>query len=331
MRNKTPWIFLLLLLLGGSLGCRRSITFKNPARITSDHVEIKKTRAALSSVVAQLNRGDEVDVLARESHWLRIRTKEGKIGWIEASDALNQSIVDAENQVAAETKNEIIQAVGELSAMSNLHTKPGRDTPVFKRLPRGEKLQIYDRTLTDRPGVSPAESEATPVAGAPLRQDPWLKVRTANGHAGWVYSPSVTFDVPDEIAENAESRRIVAWQVLNQVTLADGKKMNQYVIGDVEPGIAPEYDFDRIRVFTWSQRHSRYETAFRENKILGMYPIRVFTVDNKPAFEISRLSSPDWNAPRITEQYVMNGVLVRRLEAAGAPHPKPAPRSRRRR
>ncbi len=326
MKKTIGWLVVSVFLVISCAACRRSVSFKNPARITSDHVEVKKTRAALAVVVTQLTRGEEVDVLSRESHWLRIRTKSGKVGWIEESAAMNQSIIDAENALARETQNEIIQADGEASTTTNLHIRPGRDTPVFQRLTKGDKIQIYDRTLTDRPtlpGGPPPSSQSTS-----MHKDPWLKVRTGNGIVGWAYSPSINFDVPDEIAEYAESRRIIAWLVLNQVQSEDGKKINQYVVADVESGIAPEYDFDRIRVFTWNLKRHRYETAFRLSKILGVYPIRVFNVDNNPAFEFSRLEGPDEDAPKIKEQYVMRGVLVRKMDHSA--QPAPAPRSRRR-
>lgn len=328
--NKKIGLLIVAQLIALSLSCQRQTPPQERARITVDRVEVKKTRATLSTVVAQLQRGDEIEVLSRESHWLRVRTKNGQQGWIEESAALNQTIVDAEKKLAGETQSEIVQAVGEISSGANLHIEPGRETPVFTRLPKGEAVQIFDRTLTTR---SPSPASSNPNPASPLsapRKDAWLKVRTAQGIAGWVYSPSVNFDVPETIAQYAESRRIVAWLVLNQVEAEGGKKINQYVVADVTPGTSPEYDFDRIRVFTWNKSRNRYETAFRNNKIFGVYPLRVFTHENKPAFEVTRWSEAESKAPKVTERYFMNGVLVRRIDADKRSHAENFPRRRKR-
>lgn len=326
--------FLILLtftVLAVAQACRPVAPAKDRARITADRVEVKKTRATLSTVVARLTRGDEVDVLSRESHWLRVRTSSGQEGWIEDSVALDQSVVVAEENLVAKTRQETVQAVGELSSSANLHIQPGRDTPVFKRLPKGERVEVFDRELTDRPLSAKGGDTTSSATAETARKDPWLKIRSVSGEAGWVYSPSVNFNVPEEVAAYSESRRIVAWLVLNQLALEDGKKVNQYVVADVAPGIAPNYDFDRIRVFTWNKKRSRYETAFRLSKITGYYPIRVLTHENNPAFEVPLASDAAAGASKTTARFVMKGVLVRPLETDQNSSSLPAQRRRRRR
>jgi SH3-like domain-containing protein len=331
--KKIPWILFVVALLCFSQACRRTSgpASKNRGRITAESVDVKKTRATLSPTVVKLHRGEEVEVLSREQRWLRIRTMNRQEGWIEENTAMDQSIIDAEKKLADEVQKEVVQAVGELSSASNLHTAPGRDTPVFARVPKDTKIEVFDRTLTDRP-QSPGGTSPTPsAADSQPRKDPWLKVKTEKGDVGWVYSPSVNFSVPDEIVQYSESRRIVAWLPLNQITLEGGKKVNQYVVADVEPGVAHDYDFDRIRVFTWNMKRNRYETAYRESKIFGVYPIRTFTKDDKPAFEIIRLNDANQDSPKITERYVMIGVLVRRLDENQRPAPTTSQRHRRKR
>lgn len=316
--KKPLWVLLGVCLLLTS-ACRHADSSRERARITAESVEVKKTRATLAVVVAQIHRGDEVEILGRESHWLRIRTAAGQQGWIEESTALNQAIVDAESSLVRQSQHEVMQAAGELSSTSNLHIEPGRETPVYRRIPKGERVEIFARTRTDRSvsagTTTPRSSESSESPANPPSKDSWLKIRTAKGEVGWIYSPSVNFNVPDEIAEYSESKKIVAWQVLNQVEGENGKKFNQYVVADVTPGRSPDYDFDRIRVLTWNRKRQRYETAFRESKIYGCYPIRIFTLENKPAFEIVKWSTPDQPGSKVNERYVMNGVMVRRVQA----------------
>ena len=82
-----------------------------------------------------------------------------------------------------------------------------------------------------------------------------------------------------------------AW-VLTKVTDPEANTPNHQVaeyltaLAPLHYGLA--FDFDDVRVFTWSLKHHRYETAFRLHPIQGFYPVRVSTANTPkgavPAF-----------------------------------------------
>ena len=167
----------------------------------------------------------------------------------------------------------------------------------------------------------------------------WWLIRDAQGRVGWLLSGRIDVDVPDEVGQYAEGQRIVGAYVLTRVTDQQADVPNhqvaEYVTALSPPKSGLPFDFDQIRVFTWSVRHHRYETAFRVRPIQGFFPVRVWTqpaaTGDEPVFSFQIPSTPNVSIdpdtgvikpvhPR-TIAYAMQSNMVRRIGPDLAPIP----------
>ena len=92
------------------------------------------------------------------------------------------------------------------------------------------------------------------------------------------------------------------------------------------------YDFDQVRVFTWSLNHHRYETAYRE-RMEGILPVTVSQESFEregvlPAFVI-RVKDDNGNVAE--RKYKLNTPIVRRVLAPGEQPQRTATRKTKRR
>jgi hypothetical protein len=179
--------------------------------------------------------------------------------------------------------------------------------------------------------------EAPPQPDVPM-EDWWL-IRDARGYVGWLGAGRVDVDVPDEVGQYAEGQRIVGAYVLMKVTDQQAEvpdhQVPEYVTAMSAPKSGLPFDFDQIRVFTWSVKRHRYETAFRIRPIQGFLPVRVSTQPTangtEPVFSFQIASTPDVSidpstgiakpANLRTLTYAMRDNMVRRIGPDMAPIP----------
>ena len=122
---------------------------------------------------------------------------------------------------------------------------------------------------------APAEEDEKDEKPVPV--DDWSLVRNRSGESGWVLTRRLVMAIPDEVAQYAEGRRIVSYFPLGEVRDGDQAKHN-WVWTTIGNGLH-SYDFDSFRVFIWSLRRHRYETAYIERNIRGYAPVLLKEVD----------------------------------------------------
>ena len=112
--------------------------------------------------------------------------------------------------------------------------------------------------------------------------------------------------IPDEVAQYAEGHRITSYFPLRQTKEGDSVK-NDWLWTTIAKGLEP-YEFDSFRVFVWSQRRRRYETAYIERNVRGHYPVEVDRTGSVPRFSLV-LESGDNSLVRKT--YTFEGYRIR--------------------
>jgi hypothetical protein len=111
----------------------------------------------------------------------------------------------------------------------------------------------------------------------PVPTDDWSLVRNTKGQSGWVLTRRLYMAIPDEVAQYAEGHRITSYFSLGEVP--DGDQVKHNWLWTTISGGDHAYDFDSYRVFIWSLRRHRYETAFIQRNVEGFFPVLRHPVD----------------------------------------------------
>jgi hypothetical protein len=299
---------LLVSVLAFSSGCNRfRQELHDTVYVSARQMYLHDRVAAVSNRVAEVTNGQPLDVLEHGRRFLKVKTQKNEIGWIEERAVIDSKAFHAFDQLGQEHNQDPVVATGVLRDDIYLHLTPGRDAERFYLLAANAKVQLLARatvpkaapgsglapkplspkpadTATSHTSASkPAAPAAAHIPSLPAAEPPpledWWLVRDAQGHAGWLLAGRVDVDVPDEIGVFAEGQRYVGAYVFNKVFDADATtpdhQVPQYVTVLSPPQAGLPFDFDQVRVFTWSIRHHRYETAFRLHPIQGYLPVRV--------------------------------------------------------
>ena len=311
------------------------------AYVSAPQAALRDQVAAVYNRVGTVKNGDRVEVLEREKRFARVRTAGGSEGWIEQRYLVDQKTFDAVQKLAQDNHDDPVQAPGVLRNDTNLHVTPGRETEHLYQLASGAKVSILKRATAEkqvgalppaRPSAVSKGTRASQTPGEPVLEDWWL-VRDDQGQVGWVLARMVDVDAPLEVAQYAEGQRLVAFFVLNQVEDNDkgvSRKVSQYLCVLTDPHDGLPYDYDQVRVFTWNVRKHRYETAYREHKLVGVLPVTVTqeNFDKEGTLPVFILRVKDGAGNVSERKYKLNTPIVRRVLAPGEMPANPARKRR---
>ena len=348
------WVFAAVLCVAMLSGCSQLRPKPAPqyVYVTAKQTFLRDRVAAVSNRTGIVENGQRLEVLEHGRRFFRVKTEKGEMGWIDEKAVATQAVYDEFAALRDGHKGDPAAASAVVRDEVNLHLKPGGET--LYRLAEGDKLQLLARATLPKPAV-PGMAQAKAAKGAaetvapPVAMDDWWLVRDARGRTGWLLSRRIDVDAPDALTRYAEGQRFVGAYVLTTVhddgasgdDVPSSKDIPIYlaVLGPYAAGLP--FDFDQVRVFTWSLKMHRYETAFREKNIEGFLPLSIKTEkdpygksgvaqESLPTFTYKVLAA-DAGAPTpdpvtgivtpgrtIAKTYRLEGNLVRRVAAPGS-------------
>ncbi len=308
-----PWLLMCLFALAMGCG-RFHHEQHETVYVSARQMYLHDRVAAVSNRVTEVVNGQPLEVLERGRRFLRVKTQKNEIGWIEEHALIDARTYDSFVQLAGEHKQDPVVATATVRDDIYLHIFPGRETEHFYLLAGNAKVNLLARASapktptsgsappsrpilpgsekspksisaapgSKRPPASAEQVSSPPIAPAvvmpPVVIEDWWLVRDGQGHAGWLLASRLDVDVPDEIGIYAEGQRIVGAYVLTKVSDPEAStpdhQVSEYVTVLSPPKSGLPFDFDQVRVFTWSLKRHRYETAFRLHPIQGYLPVR---------------------------------------------------------
>ncbi len=235
--------------------------------------------AVVREPLAELQYGEQLDVLERRPEHARVRTAAGVTGWIELRHLMPPETWQRAAALRDEAAKLPLQSSGTTKVRTNVRLEPGREgTPIFQFL-ADTKLEIVARRVAEWTQASKAAAgEEGDTAAPETRREDWLLVRGIAGDtrevAGWVLGRFLAPDYPEVLRDYSGVNRFIAWFQLADMPSETGPRPTWLAAGTSGPE-GQGCDFTLLRVYTWNAKRARYETAFVESKLCGKLPVRV--------------------------------------------------------
>jgi hypothetical protein len=237
-------------------------------------LNLREDLAPRARVTATARHGDRLEILERRRRFAKVRTSSGVEGWTDGRQLLSPQQMSRLRHTAEIARRLPSQGEAAPFDLLNVHIAANRQSPSFYQLTERDRIDVIGHRVTPRAPSDPQQPAEQAADGVP--RDAWSYVRLRDGRAGWVLTRMIRMAIPDEVAQYAEGHHITSYFALGSVE--DRRQTKHHWLWTTISSRLLPYHFDSLRVFVWSTRRHRYETAHIERNLRGYYPVEVHPV-----------------------------------------------------
>lgn len=300
MRRRESLLFLGWLALSGCGRNRREPAI-GEGFVAAARLNLYRDLGPDEPVVATASHGERLEILARRRKFVRVRNAAGAVGWTDGDLLFTGEQMEELRELGRWAAALPVQGSATVLEPLNMHTSPSRTAPTLHRIEEGQSVSVVGHKLMTNNG----------------RAEDWSLVVLPGEVAGWVLTRRLFMSIPDEVAQYAEGRRIMAYFPLGEVSDGNQTRHN-WLWATITRGGQP-YEFDSLRVFVWSLSRRRYETVFLARNLTGYYPIEVFP-EPGGGFRFT-LTASEKGGPLVRLTYLLKDQRVRLVSRTPADGP----------
>ncbi|HUK89725.1 MAG TPA: SH3 domain-containing protein [Blastocatellia bacterium] len=273
--------------------------------VISPVLKIRSSTATVALDLAELKRGDRVDILdhsevrtpTKIDEWYKIKTKtkDPVTGWVQANYIINQATVDKVESIYQKSKALPNQGNGRLKVSTKLRIEPGGDVATV--LSRGMEVDIVGKARTTvKTEKQPSSDDSDDDSDEPEeRTILWYQVRLPDTEvlrAGWVGAQQVELDVPEDIMYlEGEGRRFTGWVVFDQTKDSKGTLHPDYIGLMKSLNTEGPIDFTRLWILIYAPDEGRYTGPYIKDGLRGVLPVTLNTTSGRKGFTIHELGA----------------------------------------
>lgn len=123
-----------------------------------------------SANAATLHFGEPVEIIERRRSFLRVRTKDGKMGWLNARYLISRAQMDEIENLAKEHRDTPRLGQAKVFDALNVHNIPNRQSPSFAQIPERGVVDVLEYRLAPREGYRAPNLIEDPRKKRPVRK-----------------------------------------------------------------------------------------------------------------------------------------------------------------